>query len=389
MMDNRPNSYNPIPAMAHLNPPHLITQPAQLAALIDRLHTQPAVAVDTESDSLFVYHEKVCLIQISIPGDDYLIDPLANLDVGPLRSIFANPQITKVFHASEYDVMCLRRDYGFSFAHLFDTMWAARILGWPRVGLGDILHEKFGVTLDKKWQRHNWGKRPIEPAALTYARFDTHYLQQLHEAQVAELRRRDRLAEADEVFTDLAQAIYRGHEFTPDEVWHVKGVYDLSGRAQAILQQLLILRDREARRQNRPAFKVFGDKTLLALAELAPRRVEQMQRIEGMTAGQLQRYGAALLAAITHGQHEAVPTPPRRMSIDPDVIDRYERLRAWRKQVAAQRGVEPDVIVSNAVLMDLAQRRPHTLDELPTLDWFGPWRRQTYGPAIVEVVRNS
>ena len=375
--------------MAPLNPPHLITQPAHLAALLDRLRSQPIVAVDTESDSLFAYREKVCLIQISIPGDDYLIDPLANLDVNPLRSFFADPQIQKVFHASEYDVMCLRRDYGFSFANVFDTMWAARILGWPRVGLGDVLHEKFGVTLNKKWQRHNWGQRPIEPGALTYARFDTYYLRQLYDAQLAELRQRDRLTEAAEVFTDLAQAVYRDREFTPDEVWHVKGVYDLSGRAQAILQQLLILREREARRQDRPVFKVFGDKTLLALAELAPRRVAQMQHIEGLSAGQLQRYGAALLAAITRGQHEAIPTPPRHTSIDPDAIDRYERLRVWRKQVAAQRGVEPDVIVGNAILLDLAQRRPRTLDELPTLDWFGPWRRQTYGPAIVEALKKS
>jgi ribonuclease D len=169
----------------------------------------------------------------------------------------------------------------------------------------------------------------------------------------------------------------------------VKGVYDLSARAQAILRQLLVLRDREARRQDRPAFKVFGDKTLVALAELAPRRVEQMQQIEGMSAGQLQRYGTALLAAVTHGQHEAAPTPPRRASIDPDVIERYERLRAWRKQVAAARSVEPDVIVSNAILMDLAQRRSRTLDELPTMEWFGPWRRQAYGPAIVEVLKKT
>ncbi len=375
--------------MAHLKPPHLITHAAQLAELIDRLQDQPAIAVDTESDSLFVYREKVCLIQISIPGEDYLIDPLAKLDVGPLRSIFAAPEIKTIFHASEYDVMCLRRDYDFSFTNLFDTMWAARILGWPRVGLGDILNEKFGVTLDKKWQRHNWGKRPIEPAALTYARFDTHYLLQLYELQAAELLQHDRVVEAEEVFGDLAQAVYRGHEFTPDDVWHVKGVYDLSGRTQAILQQLLILRDREARRQNRPAFKVLGDKTLVALADLAPRRVEQLQHIEGMSAGQVQRYGTALLAAIAHGQHEAAPTPPRRTSIDPDVIERYERLRAWRKQVAAQRGVEPDVIVSNAVLMDLAHRRPRTVEELPTMDWFGPWRRQTYGAAIVEVLKKA
>ncbi|MBP7689430.1 MAG: HRDC domain-containing protein [Thermoflexales bacterium] len=375
--------------MAHLNPPHLITRANQLAALIDRLQTQPAIAVDTESDSLFVYREKVCLIQISIPGDDFLIDPLAYLDISPLRSIFAAPQIKKIFHASEYDVMCLRRDYSFTFANLYDTMWTARILGWPRVGLGDILNEKFDVTLDKKWQRHNWGKRPIEPGALTYARFDTHYLLQLYEVQSEELRQRDRLTEAEEVFGDLAQSIYRGHDFSPDDLWHVKGVYDLSARAQAILKQLLILRDREARRQDRPAFKVFGDKTLLALADLAPRNVEQMQHIEGMSPGQLQRYGNALLAAIAHGQHDATPTPPRRTSIDPDVIDRYERLRAWRKQVAAQRGVEPDVIVSNAILMDLAQRHPRTVEALPTQEWFGPWRRQTYGAAIVEVLKKG
>jgi ribonuclease D len=375
--------------MAHLKPPHLITRSAQLAEIIDRLQAQPAIAVDTESDSLYVYREKVCLIQISIPDEDYLIDPLANLDVGPLRSIFAAPTIKKVFHASEYDVMCLRRDFEFEFANLFDTMWAARILGWPRVGLGDILNEKFGITLDKKWQRHNWGKRPIEPAALTYARFDTHYLLRLYEVQAAELRQLDRVVEGEEVFGDLAQAVYRGHEFTPDDVWHVKGVYDLSGRAQAILQQLLILRDREARRQNRPAFKVMGDKTLVALADLAPRRMEQLQHIDGMSAGQVQRYSTALLAAIAHGQRETIPTPPRRNSIDPDVIDRYERLRAWRKQVAAQRGVEPDVIVSNAVLMDLAHRRPCTVEELPTIEWFGPWRRQTYGSAIVEVLKKG
>jgi ribonuclease D len=163
----------------------------------------------------------------------------------------------------------------------------------------------------------------------------------------------------------------------------------LSPRAQAILKQLLILRDREARRQDRPAFKVFGDKTLLALADLAPRHIEQLQHIEGMSAGQIQRYGPALLAAIAHGQHEAAPTPPRRTSIDPDVIDRYERLRAWRKQVAAQRGVEPDVIVSNAILMDLAQRHPRTVEALPTQEWFGPWRRQTYGAAIVEVLKKG
>lgn len=375
--------------MAQLTPPLLITDSNQLAGLIDRLRDQPAVAIDTESDSLYAYREKVCLIQVSIPGEDDLIDPLAELDVAPLRSIFAAPSIEKVFHACEYDVMCLRRDFGFTFANLFDTMWAARILGWPRLGLGDILQAQFGVTLDKKWQRHNWGKRPIEPGALAYARFDTHYLLQLREVQLGELRQLDRLVEAREVFADLAQAVYNGHTFTPDDVWSVKGVYDLSGRAQAILRQLLILRDREARRQNRPAFKVIGDKTLIAIAELAPQRVEQLRSIAGMTAAQVQRYGTPILQAVAQGQKDPLPTPPRRAMIDPASVERYELLRKWRKQAAAQRGVEPDVIVSNAVLMEIAKAHPRSVDQLPTLPWFGPWRRQMYGAAIVEALRRA
>jgi ribonuclease D len=375
--------------MAQLRLPTLITHSSQLHALLNRLSGHTALAIDTESDSLYAYREKVCLIQISIPGSDYVIDPLAAFDLSPIAPLFANERIQKVFHAAEYDVMCLRRDFNFTFSNLFDTMWAARILGWKRVGLGDILQEQFGISLDKKWQRHNWGKRPIEPAALSYAQFDTHYLLRLRDVQLRELRQLDRLEEAHEVFADLARAKYNGHEFSPDDIWHIKGVWDLGGHAQAILRQLIILRDREARRQDRPAFKVIGDKTLVQLAEQAPQTVDRLHAIEGMTSGQIQRYGTALIEAIARGRKDPLPPPPPRPTLDPNVIARYEKLRTWRKQAAAKRGVEPDVIVGNAVLMDIAHRRPRHLADLPALPGFGPWRRRTYGQAILAVVADD
>ena len=376
-------------AMPAIKSPAIITQTVQLAAFHEQLRGQSAVAIDTESDSLYAYREKVCLIQISTPEADFLIDPLAPVDLHSMAPFFADTQVEKVFHASEYDVMCLRRDFGFAFNNLFDTMWAARILGWKRVGLGDILQEQFGITHDKRWQRHNWGQRPIAQAALAYAQFDTHYLLRLREVQLRELQQLDRLVEAREVFADLARARYNGHEFTPDDMWSVKGVWDLDGRAQAILRQLVTLRDREARRQNRPAFKVIGDKTLRELAERAPRSLDQLQGIEGMTSGQVQRYGAALLEAIARGRKDPFPTPPHRPQLDPEISQRYETLRAWRRQIAAQRGVEPDVIVNNAVLMEIAQRWPRTLDQLPNVPWFGPWRLQTYGPEILKTISRS
>lgn len=372
--------------MPDLKPPNLITNSAQLAAAIDRIRRHTLIAVDTESDSLYVYREKVCLIQISIPGADYLIDPLAGFDLQPLGQLFADSSIQSIFHAAEYDVICLRRDYGFTFARLFDTMWAARILGWARVGLGDILKEKFDIQLDKRWQRHNWGKRPLEKEALAYARFDTHYLFRLHASQLQELHQTDRLTEAQEVFAELAQSIGDPRQFDPNDFWHVKGTWDLRGHALSILRRLYSLRDHEAKRRNRPPFKVIGDRALIALAQLAPHKLEQLESIEGLSPLLITRYGDAILEAIEHSRKDSVPTPPRRLPPDQVVLARYEKLRAWRKQAAADRGVEPDVIAGNSVLMEIARRKPRGLSDLENIKGLGAWRRKTYGQALIDVI---
>ena len=99
----------------------------------------------------------------------------------------------------------MNRDYGFDFVNLFDTMLAARILGWPRYGLGPLLHEHFGVTLDKRFQRYNWGIRPLSKKALDYAHLDTHYLIRLRKIQLDQLIQRNRVQEANEAFERLTQ----------------------------------------------------------------------------------------------------------------------------------------------------------------------------------------
>ena len=96
-----------------------------LATLAD----ERVLALDTESDSLYRYFYKVCLIQISTSSTDYLVDPLRLPDLSPLGAILADPGIEKVFHAAENDILVLKRDFQFDFANIFDTMLAARILG--------------------------------------------------------------------------------------------------------------------------------------------------------------------------------------------------------------------------------------------------------------------
>jgi len=369
-------------------PPVLITQSEQLDAMLRKLMNAPVVGVDTESDSLYVYREKVCLVQLSIPEVDYVVDPLApGLSLDPLGELFAAPGIVKVFHAAEYDVMCLKRDVGVQFRNLFDTMWAARILGWKQFGLATILQERFGVQMDKRWQRHNWGQRPLDRAALAYARLDSHYLVRLQAIQVQELEASCLTEQARETFDQVAEVMPVPREAHPDDFWRVKGAWDLAPRNQAILRELFILREKEAERRNCPPFKVMGDKTLVALAQARPHRTQDLQRLDGMSPLQIKRYGDQVLEAVARGLSASIPRAPRSSPPDYGMLNRYERLRAWRKQVAASRGVEPDVIVSNAVLMAVAQRQPRTPQELAGIEGLGSWRLKTFGQQLVEALR--
>lgn len=176
---------------------------APLRALAEKLAAEPLIAVDTESNSLHAYQERVCLIQFSIPSGDFLVDPLSLDTLAPLAPLFADPKYEKIFHAAEYDLICLKRDFDFTFTNLFDTMFAARILGRNKVGLGSILEEEFHVVLNKKYQRADWGQRPLPSYLLAYAQLDTHYLIPLRTRLREQLRQRNLWPLAEEDFNRL------------------------------------------------------------------------------------------------------------------------------------------------------------------------------------------
>ena len=375
-----------------LPPAVLVDDLAQLQDLVQELRQQPVVAVDTESDSFYAYYYKVCLIQLSVPEADYLVDPLALRDVAPLGALFADPAVQKVFHAAENDIIALKRDYGFLFANIFDTLWAARILGWRKRSLAAILEEHFGVKLDKRTQRTNWGRRPLTPEQLAYARLDSHYLLPLREIQIAELTACGRMEEAAEVFARLATVEWQEKPFDPDGFWRLNGARELSPRALAVLRELYLWREERARQLDRPLFKVVGDKTLLRLAQEQPTSRQALERVPGMSRYQVKRHGRSILAAIARGQRAPIPQPPIRQRdgnarfLDREAQARYELLRAWRNAKAAERGVDPDVVLSNEALKSIAQRAPRTLEELAEIEALGPWKLKAYGKELLGVL---
>jgi ribonuclease D len=373
-----------------LEAPVLVAEAEGLRRLAATLASCPAVAVDTESNSLHAYREQVCLIQFSTPDADFIVDPLTLTDFSVLAPVFANPAQQKIFHAAEYDIICLRRDYGFEFANIFDTMSAARTLGWPQVGLAAILDSHFGVTMNKKHQRADWKRRPLTPEQLDYARLDTHYLVALRDKQIEMLLASGRLEEAEEEFARLAQL--RGDPDSgpdPARFWRVKGARDLTPPQAAVLQAVFAYREQQAERIDRPPFMVMGEPILMEFARRAPRTIDELKAVPGMTPETLRRHGSGLLQAVQQG----IAAPPQRrpqVQREPDEVqERYDRLHTWRKEKAKKRGVESDVILPRTALWDLARRPPRTRDDLAQIADFGPWRRETYGEEILALFKNQ
>jgi ribonuclease D len=357
---------------------------------LKQLRQESRIAVDLEANSMYAYQEQICLIQVSIPGQDYIIDPLGDFDLDGFGALIEDPDVEKVFHAAEYDLMLMKREHGWRLSNLFDTMWAARILGYDRFGLASILSDVYQVRLDKRFQRANWCKRPLSREQLAYAQADTHYLLDLRDHLATELKETGRVEEAEEIFEEQSRVELPDTDFDADSFWSINGVHRLPPQGKAILRALTIFRDEQARRQDQPHFKVLHDKTLLKLARDAPRSMQALQQVQGLSHSQIRRYGEQLLRVIDENRNERAPRrPPQRPRPSDEVMRRYDALRTWRKERGLARGVESDVILSRDALWEIARTNPHNMAQLAEIEKLGPWRLRTYGEEILELLANE
>jgi len=369
----------------------MVETPAELKAMLDDLAHFPVIAIDTESNSLYVYQERVCLIQISSPDTDYVVDALALDDLDGIGELLADPDREKVLHGADYDVGTLRRDYGFEFENIFDTMIASRVLGLARYSLANLLGERFNVHLNKRMQKYDWGRRPLEKAALQYARLDTHYLIDLRNQLLGELRDKRREREAREAFERVSQSVWNRKPFTPDDFWKVKGANTLESEELGMLKALCMYREDRAESLDRPPFKVLGNRVMVEICKRRPEKISDLRGISGLSERQIRQMGRHIIQAVETGRQDPQTRAnrPRRQNHRPDeqIAQRYEHLREWRKECAVTRGVEPDVIVSNSQLWDIARAVPATLDALRRINGIGEYQIDAYGEALISAVR--
>jgi ribonuclease D len=361
--------------------PELIQSSNQLDQLVAELSRQIRIAVDTESNSLHAYRERVCLIQFSTAETDYLVDPFASDDLQILGPVFADPKIEKVFHAAEYDLICLRRDYGFEFASLFDTMQAGRILGRKQAGLDRLIEEKFNLKVNKRFQKADWGARPLSRDLMLYARLDTHFLLPLRDLLKEELEAKGLWPLAQEDFW-MACQVNGSKPKSESPYWsRFSNRHDLSLRDLTVLNELFAFREQAAAHLDRPPFKVLDDSRLLEIAKTKPSTISELE-VE-LTSRQIQIWGTSILEAVQRGiQNQLVKRRPLERP-DGLYIKRLDKLKNWRKKIAAEMDVESDVILPRSLLMALAESGPQEVGRVLASS---PWRLEHFGAQITKTL---
>jgi ribonuclease D len=368
--------------------PTFVDTPNKLNKMISNLMKEAIVAVDTESNSLYAYQERVCLIQFSIPERDFLVDPLAVSDLSTLGPLFASPEIEKIFHAAEYDLIMLDQDFGFELSNLFDTMVAARILGWKAVGLGSILKNQFGIQVQKRYQRANWGRRPLPDEMLTYAQLDTHYLIPLRKRIKDELEKAGRWPLAQEDFERGCQVNNNHSHRDGADCWRVNGARDLGPQQLAVLQELCEYRDQIAKSSDRPLFKVINNSTLYNIAEACPRTNSELEAVKGFSHKQVRWLGRGILSAVQRGlDARQTPKIPHKRRPSDAYLLRVDKLRQWRKNTGRAMGVESDVVLPKDLVYEFAEKNPKTYEQVSEIMSEVPWRLAQFGDQILSLLK--
>ena len=374
---------------ANRHPPHrYVRSNDDFAALMRRVAREPLVALDTEAASFHRHVDRIYLIQLSSHHETAVIDPLTVTDVSALGTLLAAPAAEVVFHDADYDLRILDRDYGFHARHLFDTRIAAHLLGEPAVGLAALLQKYLGVTLDKKYQRADWSRRPLPSEMLEYAATDTLYLLPLREHLRAELEKRGRLHWAEEEFERLEGVRWTPVETNGGAYLRIKGARALNRRGLAVLRELVPWREEIAAELDRASFRVVSNEALLALSAEPPKSAEELAKIRGLSPRLVSERGPSLLQVIERGLTVPDKDLPKfaraeRYRPDPTFDAAVERLKKVRNEMAQELALDPGVLCPKGTLEAVARARPKVAAKLADVPEIRRWQVELLGAKFV------
>ena len=362
---------------AEFPPPALITTTDELAALCERLRRETFVTVDTEFMRERTYWPELCVVQLAGTDEVAIVDAEApGIDLTPLGALFADPAVTKVFHAARQDIEIFVLRFGAVPQPLFDTQIAAMVAGFgDQVGYDSLVSALTGAHIDKAHRFSDWSARPLSPAQITYAAADVTHLRGVYEKLRGRLEKDGRLDWVAEEMAVLADpATYRPD---PEQMWERLRPRTNNRRMLGVLRAIAAWREREAQRSNIPRQRMLKDEALLEIAAIAPETPEALARARGVTEGFARgKSGTGLLAAIADAKalpDEQLPEAQNRNDgprPSPALVSLLKVLLATKCE---QHHVAAKLVASSDDIDRLA------LEEAPDLPVLQGWRAEVFG----------
>jgi len=362
-----------------------------LKRFAQRIQGEAILAVDLEADSMFHFQEKVCLVQMAGNGENVVIDPLSLEDLSPLVPVFKSKSVCKVFHGSDYDVRSLYRDFSIKINNLFDTQLASMFLGEQETSLGAVVSRRFGIQLDKRFQKKDWSQRPLPNGMVEYAASDVFHLIPLASQIKAELLEKGRLAWVEEE-CELLSNVRPPESNTKEPLFlRFRGAGRLPRRNLAVLEGLLQYRQKLAMKKDRPLFKVFSNHSLLKIATELADSPQAFERIGCLSNNQIRMHGKALAGVVKKALAlvpEQLPVYPRRKrpSFSSKVPERIKAIKAWRDAKAERLALDPALLFNKALMTAIAVARPTNAIELRKIEGIRNWQVESFGDELLTVL---
>ncbi|MDQ7000877.1 MAG: ribonuclease D [Mariprofundus sp.] len=350
------------------------------------------LCVDTEFHRESTYYAEFALLQIYGNSQCWIIDPIALDDLSPLWDILCSPDILKVFHAGRQDIEIFVRESGCLPTPLFDTQIAAALLGYgQQVGFGNLVQRITKKALPKGESFTNWKARPLTPKQLTYAGDDVIWLMPVYQHLQERLEATGRtgwLQEEQSVLTN--PATYDNDETSV--FWRVKGVTKLKGKHLAALRELAAWRERAAKQRDIPRRRMISDEALLEIARRSSLSLDTLQRMRGINAGFIKRFGEEIIQVWQRGMDTPEEDWPRQSprrhnhtgtDLRLEMLDTLVRLKAEEGEISSS------ILANKSDLSELASWGYRCKDEPPQVACLHGWRYELVGHDLLRLLRGE
>jgi ribonuclease D len=362
--------------------------------LIQRIAAAEGIALDTEADSLHNYFEKVCLIQLSLGGEHYVVDTLCDLDLTRFSEALAEQPL--ILHGGDYDLRMMRAAMGFRPRRdVFDTMIAAQLLGIEQIGLAALIERYFDVTIGKEGQKSDWSRRPLSDKQLRYAVNDTRFLTGLADRMRGALDERKRVAWHRESCRAMVESTGRDDARDPANAWRIKGAGRLTRRQLAYLRELWRWRDQHARSADLPAFRILGNQEILGLVQWAESHpgapLHQGPKLPRNIVGAQVATLEEAIARVARMDRTEWPEQRKREDAVPqnDRIEEINSLRAECAQIARELEIAASTLAPRAALEAIARSQPRTVDAIMKTGGLLCWQAELVQGAVEKCLHST